>query len=124
MRVLGSSVLVFEAIIALLFIPVAYFAADRGMVAVWAGLAVAVLAVLAAGLITRPYGVALGWVVQVLILACGVLSPWMFVVGGIFAVLWWAAIHFGRKAERIRADAGAATGSAGDSRDAPGPSPK
>jgi hypothetical protein len=27
----------------------------------------------------------------------------LFVLGAIFAALWWAALHFGRRAEEIRA---------------------
>ncbi|MDQ1245701.1 MAG: hypothetical protein QG597_68 [Actinomycetota bacterium] len=84
-----------------LFIPVAYFtgiAAD-GPTAAWVGAGLAVLCVVAAGLVARPFGVALGWVVQVLVIATGVLVPMMVALGGIFAVLWWVAIRYGRRAD-------------------------
>lgn len=110
MRVLGTSVLVFEAIVMALFIPVAYFlgqAAD-GPTAAWLGAGLVVLCIVAAGLVTRPFGVILGWTVQVLVIACGFVVPAMFFVGGIFAALWWAAVRFGRKADAADAarDAG------------------
>ena len=80
MRVLCSSVLVFEAIVAGLFIPVAYFSGivANGATAAWIGAVLAVLCIIAAAVVTRPYGVALGWIVQVLVLACGFVVPMMF----------------------------------------------
>lgn len=91
-----------------LFIPVAYFtgiAAD-GATAAWVGVGLALLCVVAAGLVARPFGVALGWVVQALVIATGVLVPMMVVLGGIFAGLWWVAIHYGRRADAASAERG------------------
>lgn len=110
MKAMGASVLVFEAIVMALFIPVAYFngfAAD-GTTALWVGGVLLVLCVVGAGLVRKPYGVAFGWVLQVLILATGVLVPMMFVIGGVFAALWWAAIHYGRRADELSARRAAA----------------
>lgn len=101
MKVLGTSVLVFEALVMALFIPVAYFlgeAAD-GPTAAWLGAGLVVLCIVASAVVTRRFGIALGWVVQVLVVACGFVVPGMFLLGGIFAALWWAAVHFGRKAD-------------------------
>lgn len=105
MRVLGTSVLIFEAIMVALAIPVAYFtgAAARGATAAWICAGLAVLCLIAAGLVTRPYGLIVGWTVQALIIASGFLVTSMFVLGGIFALLWWAAVHFGRRADDARA---------------------
>jgi hypothetical protein len=111
MKVMGASVLVFEAIVVGLFIPVAYFngfVAD-GIAAVWAGGALVLLCLVAAALVRRPFGVALGWVVQALILATGVFVPMMIVLGGLFTALWWAAIHYGRRADALAAGRTAAT---------------
>lgn len=111
MRVLGASVLILEAIMVALFIPVAYFtgiAAD-GSAAVWVGVGLALLCVVAAGLVTRPFGVALGWLVQVLVIATGILVPMMFLLGGIFAALWWTAIRYGRRADAASAQRDAST---------------
>ncbi len=105
MRVLCSSVLVFEAIVAGLFIPVAYFSGivANGATAAWIGAVLAVLCIIAAAVVTRPYGVALGWIVQVLVLACGFVVPMMFALGLVFGALWWAALRYGRRADAARA---------------------
>ncbi|MDQ1307889.1 MAG: hypothetical protein QG671_3723 [Actinomycetota bacterium] len=101
MKVLGTSVLVFEAIVVALFIPVAYFtgAATDGSTAAWLGGGLAIACLVGAGMVTRPGGIAVGWAIQVLVLACGFVVPLMFVLGGMFAALWWAAVRFGRKAD-------------------------
>lgn len=115
MRVLGTSVLVFEAVVMGLFIPVAYFTGRglEGSAAAWIGAGLVLLCLVAAGMVTRPGGIALGWVVQVLVIACGFLVPDMFVMGAIFAGLWWAAVHYGRKVDTMRTQR--------DQAEAPGP---
>ena len=50
----------------------------------------------------------LGWVVQVAAVALGFVIPLMFVLGGIFALLWGSAYLLGRRIERERAEAFAA----------------
>jgi hypothetical protein len=101
MKVLGTSVLVFEAIVVALFIPVAFFTGTvtDGATAAWLGGALAVVCLLGAGMVTRRGGIAVGWAIQVAVVACGFVVPLMFGLGGIFAALWWAAVHFGRKAD-------------------------
>lgn len=105
MRVLGASVLVFEAIMVGLFIPVAYFTGRgiSGSTAAWMGVALTVLCIVAAGMVGRRGGVVLGWLVQILVIACGFLVIDMFVLGAIFAGLWWAAMHYGRKVDALKA---------------------
>jgi hypothetical protein len=61
--------------------------------AVGGGLALA--CVLATGSLRSPYGVKLGWAVQVLVLATGVVVPAMFVMGLLFAALWVTALRIG-----------------------------
>lgn len=104
MRVLCSSVLVFEALILGLFIPVAIHVGGypAGTVAVLGG-GTAVLAILACGGLSKSWGIPVGWFVQGVMLASGLLVPMMFALGGVFGVLWWAALKYGRKAEEIRA---------------------
>lgn len=65
--------------------------------------ALAVLAVLAAGLVRRPFGPALGWVVQVLSILSGVWVPMMFVVGLVFALLYGYCQRLGRRVDREQA---------------------
>lgn len=106
MRVLGTSVLIFEAIVMALFIPVAYFTGRtvEGPTAAWIGVGLVVLCIVAAGMVTRPGGIVLGWIVQVLVIASGFVVPDMFVVGAIFGGLWWAAVHYGRKVDAMRTE--------------------
>jgi hypothetical protein len=44
-----------------------------------------------------------GWILQIPVLAVGFLVPTMFIVGGIFLVLWYAAIHQGTKIDVLKA---------------------
>ena len=63
------------------------------------GLGLVVFAVLVAGLQRRPYGTALGWLVQVLTIATGLVVPAMFVLGAIFALLWLTVLRLDRRIE-------------------------
>ncbi|MGW7049248.1 DUF4233 domain-containing protein [Streptomyces avermitilis] len=71
---------------------------------VWtvSGIAMAVC-VLLCGMITRPGGVQLGWALQVALIASGFIVPSMFFLGAIFAALWWASVHYGRKIDEAKA---------------------
>lgn len=106
MRVLGSSVLAFEAIVVLL---ATALATSNGSVAdtgrAWIiGLVLMVLLVLAIGTLRRPWGVAFGWILQVAVLATSLVVGWsMLIVGGIFAVLWFVAVRTGRRVDALRA---------------------
>ncbi|MCZ2523201.1 DUF4233 domain-containing protein [Streptomyces sp. HB2AG] len=62
-----------------------------------------VLCVLLCGVITRPGAVAAGWVLQAALVASGFVVPAMFFLGTVFAALWWAAVHYGRKVDAIKA---------------------
>lgn len=57
----------------------------------------ALLALVAAATIKRSYGQVLGWVTQVVGVALGILSPIMYVVGGVFAGLYLATFVLGRR---------------------------
>lgn len=101
MRVLGSSVLAFEAIVVLLAIPVALAVgqpSSPGLVAGALG-ALALLCLLSIGVVARPQGPAVGWAVQALVVATGFLVPAMFALGALFALLWFMAVRLGRKAD-------------------------
>ena len=104
MRTLCSAVLVLEAIVLGLAIPVALTLSDLdNAVAGWGGAGLVVLCVLATGLLGRPIGLVLGWLVQVLAVLAGFFVPAMFLVGLMFVGLWAAAIHLGRKGDAARA---------------------
>jgi len=99
MRAMASAVLVFESIVVLLAIPVAITVggvdASR---AGWTGGLLAIGCLVAAGMLGSARGYWLGSLLQVLIVAAGFLVPAMFIVGGVFAVLWVVALRLGTKA--------------------------
>lgn len=66
------------------------------------GIAMA-LSVLLCGVITRPGGLRLGWALQVALVLSGFVVPAMFFLGAVFAGLWWASIHFGRRIDEAKA---------------------
>jgi hypothetical protein len=68
------------------------------------GLGLALLCLLAAGMLRRPGGYALGWVVQVVSLALGFVVPMMFFLGAVFGGLWAAAYFLGAKIDREKAE--------------------
>ncbi|BBC36382.1 putative membrane protein [Streptomyces graminofaciens] len=77
---------------------------DLSMTTVWTVSGVAMfLCVVLCGLVTRPGGIQLGWALQVGLIAFGFLVPTMFFMGAVFAVLWWASVHFGRKVDEAKA---------------------
>ncbi|MET9429510.1 MULTISPECIES: DUF4233 domain-containing protein [unclassified Streptomyces] len=71
---------------------------------VWTVCGVAMLlSVLLCGMITRPGGLQLGWALQIALIASGFVVPIMFFLGAVFAGLWWASIHYGRKIDEAKA---------------------
>lgn len=77
---------------------------DLSMGTVWTVCGIAMLfSVLLCGVITRPGGVQLGWALQIALIASGFVVPIMFFMGAVFAALWWASIHFGRKIDEAKA---------------------
>jgi hypothetical protein len=118
MRVLGSTVLVFEWLIVALGVPVAVNSSGVSPAAAWVFLGVmTVLIVVAIATITRPFGVAVGWTVQVWILAAGIVVPLLLILGLVFSGLWFAAGYYARRVETLRA---AHEGAADPSREAIG----
>ena len=102
MRRLCATVLVMEAIILGLAIPVAITIGHAPHAAGYAGGALAVAAVLLAGVAGRPrlgWALVAGSVLQVLVIAAGVMVPVMYVLGVIFAGFWVLAIWMGRRWE-------------------------
>jgi formate-dependent nitrite reductase membrane component NrfD len=105
-RALCSSVLGIEALVVLL---ATSLATSDGSVAnttlAWAvGFALMILLVLAIGTLRRPWGLTVGWIMQVLVLATSIVVGWtMLVVGLVFVVLWFMAIWTGQRVEAQRA---------------------
>jgi hypothetical protein len=110
MRRLCATVLIFEAIVIGLAIPVAItigHVAPHSAGAAGGGLAGAavLLAVIIAVPATSQAGLRIalvvGSVLQTLMIASGALAPGMYALGAIFAILWTIAICLGRSAERV-----------------------
>ena len=60
------------------------------------GSVLAVLCVLDAGLLRRPWGVTMGWVLQIATFACAFILPLMLLVGLLFGALWLTALVQGQ----------------------------
>jgi hypothetical protein len=98
MRTVALSVLIFEVVVFGLAVPVMIFVSNvpAGVAAALGGGA-ALLALVAAALLRRPLGYAIGWLTQLVGVSLGVLTPGMFVVGGIFLALWVLCFVLGKK---------------------------
>jgi hypothetical protein len=70
----------------------------------WVGLGLALLALVASGLMRRPYGITLGWLVQALTWASALLVTAMVGVALVFTALWVLLLVQGMKVDRIVAE--------------------
>ncbi|MDX3453069.1 DUF4233 domain-containing protein [Streptomyces sp. ME02-8801-2C] len=104
MRTLCASTLIGEVFVVGFAGLVAMKDPDLTVSTVWTvtGIAMA-LCVLLCGVITRPGGVQLGWALQIALIASGFIVPTMFFMGAMFAALWWASVHYGRKIDEAKA---------------------
>lgn len=80
----------------------------------WGGLGIALLCIVAAGALRGRAGVLLGWVAQLLTIACAVVLPAMLFVGLLFGGLWWVCLVQGRRMDRITAERDAAAAAQGE----------
>ena len=114
MRAMCAAVLGFEAIVLGLSAPVMIAVGDVDPApALAGGLGLGVLAVVVARLLRHDWAYWLGHLVQVGALGLGFVVPVMFVLGGLFAALWAAAIALGRRVEAVKATRPASSGPAG-----------
>lgn len=108
-RRLGAVVVAFQVIVVPLGGLVAWAIArsqdggDRSSY-LWVGVIVAVLCIVTAGTMRRPWGVTLGWVVQLVTLAAAFVVPLMLFVGVLFVALWVTALVQGAKMDQLTAD--------------------
>ncbi|MET8577582.1 DUF4233 domain-containing protein [Streptomyces sp. NPDC005012] len=109
MRTLCASTLIGEFFVIAFAGLVAMKDPDLSMTTVWTVCGIGMLlSLLLCGVITRPGGVVLGWLLQVALIASGFVVPMMFGLGVAFAALWWASVHYGRKIDDIKASREAA----------------
>lgn len=83
-----AGVLGLEAVVVLLVPRTIAFTTGLGPVRTGICIGLAVVLVLAAGLLRRPFGIGLGSVLQLAFTATGFLIGTMFLVGAIFAAIW------------------------------------
>ncbi|CAN5201011.1 DUF4233 domain-containing protein [soil metagenome] len=74
------------------------------------GLGLAALCLLAAGLLRRPAGYVLGWAIQLLSFALGLVVPVMFFLAVVFGALWATAYLMGARIDREKAERAVAEG--------------
>ncbi|MFM9918436.1 DUF4233 domain-containing protein [Lacisediminihabitans sp. H27-G8] len=67
------------------------------------GALLVVLLVVAGRLAGRALGVWLGWALQVVLIALGILLPLMYFIGAIFAAIWIYCFVTGRRLDRRKA---------------------
>ncbi|MGW1210710.1 DUF4233 domain-containing protein [Streptomyces sp. NPDC002499] len=104
MRTLCSSTLIGEFFVIGFAGLVAMKDPDLSMSTVWTVSGIAMLlSVLLCAVVTRPGGIAMGWALQIALIASGFIVPSMFFLGAIFAALWWASVHYGRKIDEAKA---------------------
>ena len=102
MRTLASSVLASEAFVLFFATLVATDLSDVEDATLWAvggGAALACLVV--TGLLRYPWAYVAGTLLQVLVIAAGLVVPVMFFLGAIFALLWGLGIYLGRRVARL-----------------------
>jgi Protein of unknown function (DUF4233) len=114
-RRLCSTVLGMEAVILLLaIVPAKVLEHIPGGTAAMVGGGLALLAIFFAGFVgRRRWALYAGSVLQLLVIASGVMIPAMYALGAIFAALWFTGIWLARKvesAQRARESASAAHG--------------
>lgn len=64
------------------------------------GLILSVVLILTCAVVTKRWGIGLGWFLQLVIIVGGFLEPTMFLVGAAFAVTWLYGIRQGTRVDR------------------------
>lgn len=99
----ASTVLLLEAFV-MFFATLAVFGLRRGEIPpaliLGVGIGLSVLMILACAVLSKPWGIGLGWVLQVVLLLTGIFEPAMFLVGALFAICWWYGIRTGIRLDR------------------------
>lgn len=104
----AATVLGIEAVVIALAIPVAVTVGNVPPgVAIPVGLSVSVACVIVAALLRHGrFAYYLGSALQAVAVGLGVVVPTMFLLGGIFTVLWFLALYLGRKVDAAAAGRG------------------
>ena len=103
-RAMCAGMLGLQSVVLLLTVPVMLSLTEVDTaVALLIGVGLTLACLVAAGMMRRPIGGALGWAVQGASLAMGFVVPVMFVLGVAFAGFWVAAIVLGRRIDEAKA---------------------
>ncbi|MEP7091194.1 MAG: DUF4233 domain-containing protein [Nocardioidaceae bacterium] len=104
-RAMCATILVLQAIVLFLTGVATIGMTDLGAgTSLALGFGLALLCLVAAGMLGRPGGYALGWVVQVVSIGLGVVITAMFFLGVVFTALWATAYFLGITIDRERAE--------------------
>jgi len=102
-RMMAATVLICEAMLVFFATLVAYGLDGKQTSYLIVGGVLMLLCIASAGMLRTPRGYAVGWILQLVIIAGGFVVPMMFGIGVGFAVIWFFAIRFGNKIEREQA---------------------
>ena len=101
---LAATCLALEAFLVFFATLVASTLVDLPRGTVWAvGGALVLACLVAAGLVRRPVGLVVGWVLQALVLATGFWVPAMFFMGALFVAMWVWLLAIGSRIDREKA---------------------
>ncbi|MFJ3956781.1 DUF4233 domain-containing protein [Arthrobacter sp. NPDC090010] len=96
----ASTVLVLEAFV-MFFAALVIFGLRKSdpsaPVLLWVGIGLSILMILACAFLRKAWGVGLGWIIQILLIATGFLEPMMFLIGVLFAIAWWYGLRAGSR---------------------------
>ena len=99
----ASTVLLLEAFVAL-FGTLAVFGLRRDefppALIFGVGAALFLVLVFTCAVLSKPWGVALGWLLQLVLILAGIVEPAMYLVGVLFAAAWWYGIRTGIRIDR------------------------
>lgn len=99
----ASTVLLLEAFV-MFFATLAVFGLRRGefppALILGVGIGLSAVMVLACAVLRKPWGIGLGWVLQVVLILTGIIEPAMFLVGVLFGICWWYGIRTGIRIDR------------------------
>ncbi|MCU1631768.1 MAG: hypothetical protein JWM61_420 [Micrococcaceae bacterium] len=99
----ASTVLLLEAFV-VFFATLAVFGLRRDEISpgliLTSGLILSAVLILTCAVLTKPWGVGVGWFLQLVLIAGGFLEPTMFVVGLAFALIWLYGIRQGTRVDR------------------------
>lgn len=99
----ASTVLLLEAFV-MFFATLAVFGLRRAefppALILGVGIGLSVVMIIACAFLTRPWGIGLGWILQLVLILTGIFEPAMFLVGALFAMAWWYGIRTGIRLDR------------------------